>query len=296
MPLAIFTLFLYGILSEIALLYEAARPPVSAGLPVSGAPPPLGAPPIMARVFSPARALVMLMGPVAAALVGLFALLGIDQVKVYIDTPGINFIFYGLGFFVLAAAFVGVTFLPPVNEQSILAVQALILLNALAGGVVDWIPMAALTAVPALVCLGLLVWPRSFAPEVKAVLYLWYLLSLLAMPFQSGQAAYFRAPLLTWFEAWVFGGLFIFMILHGLFAVRFFLLASSLILPRNRPAIAPLMARLFSDEQASLPRFALVMALSAGLVLFNKAAGLVAQPVMLGLCVMIVTQVLGRRF
>jgi hypothetical protein len=205
--------------------------------------------------------------------VGLFTLLGIDQVKVYINTPGINFIFYALGFFVVVAAFFGTIFLPPVNEQSILAVQALILLNALAGGVVDWIPMAALTAVPALVCLALLIWPRSFAPEVKAVLYLWYLLSLLAMPFQSGQAAYFRAPLLTWFEAWVFGGLFIFMILHGLFAVRFFLLTSSLILPRNRPAIAPLMARLFSDEQASLPRFALVMALSAGLVLANQGRG-----------------------
>lgn len=289
MPLPDFVFFFYGILAEIALLFEGAHPEARHSGPL------LPSIPLVGRVFSPIRQVVLALGGLAGLLAALFTLSGVGEKTVYIDTPVINLFFIALGLFVVAAAFMVILFLPPVNEQSILAVQVLILLNALAGGRVDWIPLAALTAVPALVSLALLFWRRTFHPIAKALLYLWYLLSLLAMPFQSGQMAYFRAQELAWFESWAFGGLFIFMILHGLFAVRFFLIVSSLILPRNRPAVAPLMVKLFSDEHASPLRFTLVMVVTAGLVLLNQAAGLVAQPVMLGLCVMIVSQVLVRR-
>ncbi len=292
MPLTDFTLFFYGILCELILLYEGANGSQSVRL---GVEPPLISQPLLARTMSPGRMLMIALGAAAAALVGIFQLTGIGQMKVFIDTPVINLLFIGLGLFVFAAAFAVRLFLPPINEQAILAVQVLILLYAATGGMVDWIPLAALTVVPALVSLVLVIWRKPFPPLAKAALYLWYLLSLLAMPFQSGQMAYFRQSNLSWFESWTFGALFIFMIIHSMFAVRFFLIVSSMLLPRNRPAIAMLMPYLFSDEQVSLLSFGLVIGLTAALLFANQRLGLVAPPIALGLCVMLVTQILGRR-
>lgn len=51
--------------------------------------------------------------------------------------------------------------------------------------------------------------------------------------------------------------------------MRFFLMVSSLILPRNRVLIPPVMERLFSDEQVALRPFLLFTALMTGLVLAN---------------------------
>lgn len=288
MTLSGFVLFMLGLLAELVLLFEGSSPGLAAA--------DRGARSLIDRTLGPSRQVIAILAVIAGLLIGLFELLRVGGVLVYIDSPVVGFIFVVLGVAVFFAAMMADLFLPVVNEQSILIVQALVLVSALwGGGRLDWLPLAILAGIPALVSLGLVLWRWSFPPWAKALLYLWYLLSLMIPPFQSGQAGFFRAARLTWSESLSFGMLFIFLIIHGLFAARFFLMVSSLLYPRNYKWIRQIMPRLFSDEQVSMPRFGLAALLVAGLLLLNQWLGLLERSTAVSLAMLLAVQVLSRR-
>ncbi len=283
-----FVLFTLGLLAELVFLYEGS----SAGRKVAEG----GVQSFVDRTMSAPRQLIGIMVVIAGLVIGLLELLKVGSTLVYIDTPLVGIIFVVLGVFVFFAALASPLFLPMVNEQSILLVQLLVLVNTLWGGArVDWLPLSILVAVPALISVVLVIWRRSFPAWAKALLYLWYLLSLMIGPFQSGEAGFFRKVDFTLTEAGSFGVVFIFLIIHGLFAVRFFLMVSSMLLPRNRVFIRQLMPCLFSDEQVPMLRFGLVALLVAGLLAANQWLGLVDRSMAMSLGMLVGVQLMSRR-
>ena len=244
------------------------------------------------------RVYILIAGLAAAAafLAFLVEQLGTANVRVYLDTPLVSFIFILLGVFVFFAALAANLFVPVINEQTILVVQLLVLYYIFNGGSsVPFMPLALLAGVPAVVSLGLIFWRQRLPAVLKAPLYLWYLLTLMIIPFQSNQVAYFRRSDLTLLEGAAFGALLVFLIIHGLFAVRFFLITSSLILPRNRPQVAAIMPALFSDEQVPIGRLVVAVALMAALILLNRALQLLPEDILLSLGMLFAVQFLSQR-
>jgi hypothetical protein len=290
MALTAFVFFLLGIFAELVFLYESAhgrriittRPDESRDslrAAIEGGHRPFVHSLLAAGDLRPARDLLAGAALLAALLAGVFEWAGIGAEKVSIDTPGVSLIFILLGLGLLAAALAANLFLPRVNEAVILVVQGTVLLGFLwTGEPVEWLPLVALGAAPALVTLALLACRLPLPPQAKALIYLWYLVTLLMGPFQSGQAALFQESEPSWTEAISLGMVFIFLLVHGLFAVRFFLIVSSMILPRNHCLVARLMLHLFADEQVSLPRFSLAAIVVAGLLFANRYLGIMPQP------------------
>jgi hypothetical protein len=220
----------------------------------------------------------------AALLLGILSLAGVAGVMVSLSDAPIGWIFVVLGVFVLGFGVVADGLLPRVSEKSILVTQLLVIFNELlairSGDSVTLFPLVwfLVLGLPAGVMLYLAFNPRPVAPLLKTLLYLWYLASLLVLSFQNGAAAFFESSILYPQTAFAFGATFIFLLLHGLFAIRFFLIASSTLLPRNRPPVRRVMQRLFADDQISPRRFTLfalgiaaVLALNAWLLLFPRA-------------------------
>jgi hypothetical protein len=284
-------MFMLGALTELIVLYERARAPRAAGAQAKAA---VGGLLAEDMLHSQLRLLALGLAVLAAGLLVLFNLLGIAEQEVYIDTPLVSSLFVGLVVFILFAALAAAYFLPLINEQTLLLVQGLLLAGALFGHrPVGWLPLPLLVGLPLAVSLGLIVWQRALPAWLKAGLYFWYLLCVLLTTFQSGQTAYFEADQLTWFDGFAAGAVLVFMLLHGLTAVRFFLIMSSLLRPRNRVLAARAMPRLFSDEQVPLLRFGLVAALTAGLLVANRAYHWVDTAAALSICTLLGVQLMN---
>lgn len=307
MSLSAFVLFMLGALGELLLLAERALPPGQAYHSRLG-----GWRGLLdtAIFYTPMRLLALALAALAAVLVGLFELLGWGSLLVYIDTPLVSLLFTVLGVLLLFATLAAGYFLPAINTQNLLLAQGVMLAGALLDrGAIAWLPAAWLIWAPALVMALLLGWqvgprlvsrsaPRAvLPPEIKALLYFWYLLCALLTTFQSGQTALFEADQLAWGDAFSLGTVLVFMLVHGMAAMRFFLISSSLLLPRNRAMAAHAMPRLFSDEPAPALRFVLVALGAAGFLLANRAFGWLAAPLALSLTFLAAVQLLnpGRR-
>lgn len=277
-----FFFFAAGVLSELLLLRNNAHPAKDRWRT-----------PLFAYSLNSAQILTVVLLGVAGALAGIGKLAGVGDMLVYIDTPVINLFFVVLGVAVFYAAVASNIFLPPVNQQSILLVQCLLLAGNLWGkNNLDWLPAWLTIVIPAALCVFLVAWRRAFPGWLKVILYAWYLFTLLITPFQSGETAYFQMLDFTLIQAYSFGFLFIFMIVHGLFAVRFLLLVPSSIFPRNRPLIEAAMVRVFSDEQVPLRRFLVTAGLVAAVLLINEVMHVLDRPVALSLGMLIAVQVL----
>lgn len=247
------------------------------------------------RMFTPTRMVAIFLGVIALCFIGLFELLGIGRALVYIDTPGIGLVWGVLALGVVASALFVSKFLPLVNEQSILLVQVLVLAGALWGGEpVAWLPDAAVTVVPVGVSLALVIWRGAFHPSVKAILYFWYLVSLLVGPFQSGETGLFQLTDLSWPESYSFGMLSVFLLLNILMALRFGLIVLSMIRPRNRAMVAASMPYLFTDRQVSMPRYLLVVLLISALLIVNQSTQVLDRGVAFSLCSLIGVQLLSQ--
>jgi len=247
------------------------------------------------RMVNPAHILIAAVAAIGGICLLVVHLMGIGETKVYIDTPFVSLLFIVLGVFVFFAAIAGNLFLPVINEQAILVVQGLVLYYVFSGGrEVAWMPLVVLVSVPALICLGLILWRWRLPAELKAILYLWYLLSLMVIPFQSNQVAYFRRVDITLAESAAFGALLVFLIIHGLFAVRFFLITSSMLLPRNRIHIRRVMPFIFSDEQVPIVRLVFTILLLTGAIFLNRRLNLLPEDAILSLGTMFAVQFLSQ--
>lgn len=282
MSLHSFIFFAAGILSELLLLKDSANPAKARWRT-----------PLFAYSFSPAQILTAVLLGVAGVLAGISKLAGVGEMLIYIDTPVVNLFFVVLGVAVFFAAVASNIFLPPANEQSILLVQCLLLAGNLWGkNNLDWLPAWLTIAFPTALCVLLVVWRQAFPGWLKVILYAWYLFTLLITPFQTGETAYFQMRDFTLIQGYSFGLLFIFLIVHGLSAVRFLLLVPSSIFPRNRPLIEAAMDRVFSDEQVPLRRFLITAGLVAVVLLVNEVFHVLDRPIALSLGMLIVVQVL----
>jgi len=288
MTLSAHILFILGVLAELIFLYENANASKIKPIWETGN--------FIQRLVTPGQTVVFFLALIAGLLVGIFELTGVGRNMVFIDTPFIGLIDGALLLLVLFAAFMASWFLPPINEQSMLVIQFLLLAGSLLyTDRVVWIPLWMVTIIPGAVSLLLVLWPVKFSPQVKAILYLWYLLSLMAIPFQSSQTYLINQPDPTWAQAYTSGMLLVFLILHGLFAARFIAITLSMILPRNHALVARAMPALFHDEQMPLIQTLAVTLLLAGLLAANQLTHAVETPLALSLCSLLAVHLLSRK-
>lgn len=261
MELSAFILFTAGILTEIYSLWEAnhtARTVQSAHNIISSPLPP-------GRWILAGLAILVLF---AEAITYLTAYQ--NHYTTLSDSP-VFIIFTLLGLFVFFAGVLGNRLLPQVNEKSIAIVLSLSSLSLFTGQTILPSSLAwALGVISLLLTAFLVINRRRLGPVLKALVYLCYLLSLMLLVFQPQNLAFFQQRSFNFIDAFVFGTVFVFMILHGLFAIRFFLITSSLLIPRNRIYLPPLISCLYTDEQVDPIRFWLFFAVITTIVFFNR--------------------------
>ncbi|HPH95488.1 MAG TPA: hypothetical protein PKW33_06070 [Anaerolineaceae bacterium] len=286
MTLSIFVFFLLGILIEALLLFDCAHP-------INGYIQSLH--PLLQRIFSPVNLAASTLALLAAGLAFLIRLAGLDGPSMDIGTSLVGSVLVVLGVFVFFAAMAADLFIPVINEQSILIVQCAILASfLLEGNQVPWLPLLPLVLIPGIISLFLLFSQKKLPPILKALFYLWYLFTLMILPFQTGQVEAFLHATYTPIQAAVSGGLLLFMVIHGLFTARFFLMVCSLIRPRNRKFINRLMPRLFTDDQVPPKSFLLTFAACVVAILLNQVLHIIPPSLALTLCVMSAVQILSH--
>lgn len=281
MTLNAFVLFMLGALLEIVWLWDDAHGQVGELIQIRFLP----------GAFRLAHWIQIGLVVAVGLLAGIFSVFQISKTQVSMDNPLIGMIFVVMGLFILGAGVVADGLLPRINEQSILIVQLLVILNGVLSGALSnlW-GLFFLLIFPAALALYLVWNRRPLSPLLKALIYLWYLAALLILTFQNGGAEFFTAARLSLNDAYFSGITFIFILLHGLFSIRFFLIVSSLILPRNRPLAAGMLPRLFADDQVPVGRFVLFGLGLLGLILLNTWLNLLPRTVMLNLAVIACVQ------
>lgn len=288
MSASAFIAMLYGMLLEVIWLLDQAQGGDFLSLPQ----------PLVREGHAPLRKpqwLAAILGAGALGLIGILELLGWGSALVYIDSPVAFYIFTFIGLFVFFAGVVWDKLLPRINEKIILGAQMIILLWLLTSDTQPnvWATTFVLI-VPAGVMLYLVIRREPLNPLLKAIVYLWYLFSLILMLYQAGFAEMTAQTSYTLPEAFIFGTLFIFFLLHALFTMRFFLIVSSIILPRNRKYVQWLMPRLYSDEQVPFTRFVTLLLIVLALIGLNAWLGLVDAHILVSLSVMLGAQALFR--
>lgn len=286
MTIAAFILYMLGMLIEVISLWQGPLP--GAEKRSSDLPNPIDNIPENQRLSG------MLI--ITAALVyGFFSLTGLGSTtNTSLDSPIVGLIFIFVGLFIFGAGVVGTKLLPRINEQTLFAITLIAILSLFTeGGYLS--PSPALLAgliIPSLSVLVLVFSKRIMPPVVKALYYFWYLVMLIVIAFQSAQIARFSEPEVELLDALFFGAFFIFILLHGLFFMRFFLITATLILPRNHKYVRVMMPRLFSDEQMPLWRFAVISVLIAGTLLANLWLELVPQQPLINLLTLLTVQIM----
>jgi hypothetical protein len=280
MSLSAFVALCLGMAVETLTLWEGPRPPRRgpAGTPVVG----------------PARLAIAVLFVVALALVGLFELTGLAAHEVYMGQGVIDSIFVGLGLFLIYFGLVDPRLLPRIDEAAALGVHTTVVLgvamNTTPAGPA-W-PYALMLTPPTLGLLYAALTRRPLGTVAQAMVYLWYLGCLFALALQqdfSALAEPVSVPLpLT--EAFVIGASGVFLLLHSLFLLRFCLMMSALILPRNRPYIGLAMPHLFDDRQAPRWHALAFPALAVGVLLLNAQLDLAPNLAVVNALVLLLVQ------
>ncbi len=234
----------------------------------------------------------------AALIIGIIELLGPAGYEIYMGQSITDVIFILLGLALFYYGLVDPFLLPHVNEQTVLVVHITMTLGLFLNSQF-YMPVwgyVALLGFPTLALAYLGVTQRVPSPAIKALVYLWYLIELLALTLQNDFTSITQqrtvTPSLT--EEFVTGATAIFLLLHSFFLVRFFLMTSTLIVPRNRSYMDLVMPQLFTDEQ--LPVWQLLALLGAVVLvlLLNSFFALAPNTVVLNVLVLAVAQGLPR--
>ncbi len=101
-------------------------------------------------------------------------------------------------------------------------------------------------------------------PILRVFLYFFYLILLVVQTVLSGQLALFSEIEISLPEGFSFGAVFFFIILHGLFLVRFFMIVTSLVLPRNRRLAGQAIQKLYYDDHSPAWQFGLFALVALG--------------------------------
>jgi len=269
MPITTFSAFFLGILLEIMLLWESSRlQRISSGTRL-----------IAGISLTPEKLMMAGLTLFTACFVGVSTLSGWNDALVYIDSPLIFVAFVLLGLGVLYFGVLDPRLLPRINEEAALSVHIVVALSLWLKRPLEipWVYYALGLGLPWLLLLAATLPQKPPAALVKAFIYLWYLINLLALTLQTDFSALNAPPseAPSLFEAFVLGAGGVFLLLHGFFLIRFALMASSLIGARSRRYMALAIPRLYSDEQLPLLRLLLLQGLAVAILILNARYGLV---------------------
>lgn len=281
MTLEVFVLFLLGMALEVVWMWKAAHAQAQEKTVTAS----------VAQMLSDNWIIQAGLVLLAGAAFGGVHLLGIDQVYTSLDDGPVFLLFTLIGLFILIEGLFGSHLMPPINERSVLSTQLLVAAGMLTGAM--QLPSTVLWALGIfmlLLSLFLLLQRQSLPPIRKALVYAWYLALLLGLSVMNGDVVLFSAHSLNFTSGFAFGVVFIFLLLHALFFIRFFLIVCSLILPRNRKFIGYMMPRLFNDEQVQpLPFMLITLGLTAA-VWINSRLNLLPNALFISLCVLVSIQ------
>jgi len=234
----------------------------------------------------------------AALIIGIIELLGPAEYEIYMGQSITDVIFILLGLALFYYGLVDPFLLPHVNEQTVLVVHITMTLGLLLNSQFS-MPVwgyVALLGFPTLALAYLGLTKRVPSPVIKALVYLWYLIELLALTLQNDFTSITQPrtvpPSLT--EDFVTGATAVFLLLHGLFLVRFFLMTSALIVPRNRRYMDIVMPQLFTDEQLPVWQLLALLGLVALVLSLNAFFDLAPNIVVLNVLVLAIAQGLPR--
>jgi hypothetical protein len=187
--------------------------------------------------------------------------------------------------------------LPRVNEQTIVVITAVVLLSLVGQAELAWYWLAAL-AVPIVAIFLMALTTFIMPPLFKSLYYFWYLICLFAMAYQSNLDLLFNAPTesQTSMDYFIAGAAGIFLLLHSIFLVRFFLMLTANILPRNRYLIQLAMPQLFSDEQMPRYKFLVILLLVVIVLWANRQFGFVPDLSLSSLLILFAIHFMDRSF
>jgi hypothetical protein len=117
------------------------------------------------------------------------------------------------------------------------------------------------------------------------------------MAYQNSYGMFFRPRSelrLTSLDYFIGGTTGIFLLLHSIFLVRFFLMLSANLLPQNRYLIAQAMPQLFSDEQMPRYEFLGLLLLVVIILLLNRQLGLAPNLNLSSLLILLVVHFMDR--
>jgi len=183
--------------------------------------------------------------------------------------------------------------LPRIDEQRIFLVN-LAILAGLWQGWGGWqmalLPPTALSLLAALRA-------RPLPPFWKSALYLWYLLCLFLMAYQNALGMFFfngEESGLTLWDYFLSGAAGLFLLLHSIFLVRFFLMFSANFLPANRGMVKAAMPQLMRESQMSPLLFSLLLAVFGGLMVYSTLQKEAPSLALLNLLILLAAH--GRRW
>lgn len=188
--------------------------------------------------------------------------------------------------FIMFHGLASVDLVPTVNIQSIFSINLVVVLFlATQGsiGILFWIAMGINLLIFALLRLNHLHY------MVKSLLYLWYLALVIYVMWDN--IYLFESQTLTLGQAFLLGISFVFFGIHGIMAVRFFVLTAATILPYNRPPLKPLANYLISDEKLSLTTFIALAGTQVILYLTNFLTKFTQNTLIINLLALIFVQV-----
>ena len=192
---------------------------------------------------------------------------------------------------VLYFGVLGHAMLPRINLQKMFIVNLVVLLLILLNGYESWPTWLLLGAIlPTGTLCILALWPRKLPLELAALLYFWYLLTLLALTFLNLGEDFFNEVTLNSYEVFIFAVVLVFLCLHVLLALRFLIIVLSLILPRNRPLLTLIMPRIIQDESMPRGRVLLLLMFAIMVLLANQIAGITPTLTLTNLIVLAIVQ------
>jgi hypothetical protein len=287
MRLPAFIALLLGIGLEALNLWEQSR--IDRGQVPSGS----RAGTVAGPLLSPERQMMALVMVVGMALIAVSELTGLARYDAYMGQPHVDVIFILLGLGVVYYGLLNPLLLPRINEQTALSVHTTVLLSLiLARRGQALAPVLLILGLATLVLAYLALSRRPASPMVKAGVYLWYLIALLGLTLQNDFSALTQPASnpLPLAEAFIVGASGLFLLLHSLFLVRFSLIASSLILPRNRPLIGKAIPRLFTDKQMPRWQAVVIPALIAGVFAANERLGFAPERTLANVLILLLVQ------
>ncbi|PWH11779.1 MAG: hypothetical protein DDG60_16515 [Anaerolineae bacterium] len=190
--------------------------------------------------------------------------------------------------------------LPRVNEQTIVTTSLVTFYSLLSTARFEWFWLAILL-LPTLGIFWMGLTSRTMHPYLKSLLYFWYLVGLLIMALQHNLKIFIpsspqdlNAVAMTNLDYFLGGAAGVFLLLHSIFLVRFFLMLTALIRPANRHLILRTMPRLFNDRQIPPVQFIGLLTFFGAILVLNHFTGILSSTSVLNLLILFAVHFMER--